>query len=242
MRLSVLVVDDDLATRLAISDYLEALGYSVIAANNGQEALSLLVQYQPQLIVADILMPEMDGYELVRRIRQKPEFRLLPVIFLSARAKTEERIRGYELGCDIYLPKPFELEELGVVVRSLLERYTLMSQASQMGHQSEVDSPHPSLDVSSQSHVSESWEGLEAETKHYAKTHNGSLAAECELSDRERQVLSWLVQGLSNPQIGDRLHLSPRTIEKYVSSLLRKTNTSKRAELVRFAIQHDLVD
>jgi DNA-binding NarL/FixJ family response regulator len=54
--------------------------------------------------------------------------------------------------------------------------------------------------------------------------------------------LSLLVQGLSNPQIGDRLHLSPRTIEKYVSSLLRKTNTSKRAELVRFAIQHDLVE
>lgn len=242
MRLSILVVDDDLATRLAISDYLEALGYSAIAANNGQEALSLLVQYQPQLVVADILMPEMDGYELVRCIRQKPEFRLLPVIFLSARTKTEERIRGYELGCDIYLPKPFELEELGVVVRSLLERYTLMSQASQMNHSEETTSHAESHSVAFHSHLDASWEGAHHHGKHHAQHQNGSSAAACALSDRECQVLARLVEGLSNPQIGDRLHLSPRTIEKYVSSLLRKTNTSKRAELVRFAIQHDLID
>ncbi|WP_071515095.1 DNA-binding response regulator [Geitlerinema sp. PCC 9228] len=242
MRLSILVVDDDLATRLAISDYLEALGYAAIAANNGQEALSLLVQYQPQLIVADILMPEMDGYELVRRVRQKPEFRLLPVIFLSARTKTEERIRGYELGCDIYLPKPFDLEELGVVVRSLLERYTLMSQASQMAHLEEGHSPSTTHVATGQSHESESGEGSQREAISPSQSVNGSLENGCHLSDRERQVLALLVEGLSNPQIGDRLYLSPRTIEKYVSSLLRKTNTSKRAELVRFALQQHLID
>ena len=71
-------------------------------------------------------MPAMDGYELVRRVRRQPPLRLLPVIFLTERTSTQERIKGYQLGCDAYLPKPFELEELGAVVRNLLERSQLI--------------------------------------------------------------------------------------------------------------------
>ncbi len=81
MALTILVADDDLGTRLSISDYLEAAGYFVISAENGREALKLVEVYQPHLIVTDITMPQMDGWELVRQIRQRPALRLLPVVF-----------------------------------------------------------------------------------------------------------------------------------------------------------------
>ncbi len=226
MPLTILVVDDDLGTRLCLSDYLEISGYLVIKAENGQQALDLVEKSQPHLIITDIAMPKMDGYELVRRVRARPSFRLLPVIFLTAHTSTQDRVKGYQLGCDIYLPKPFELVELGAVVRSLLERYALIAQAS----------PGPnSLPTNSKSLVTE-----KLSKSDYSETVSQSIIinSQISLTPREQEVLSLLLNGLSNVQIGDRLHLSPRTIEKYVSSLLRKTDTNNRAELVRFTMEN----
>lgn len=211
MPFTILVTDDDLGTRLAISDYLEMSGYSVLNASDGQEALAVVETYHPDLMVTDIVMPRLNGYELVKRIRQHPAFRLLPVIFLTSRNKTEERIQGYQSGGDIYLPKPFELAELGAAICSLLERSQRIS-----GYHLSSEDLH-SLDN--------------------AENPQSPL----NLSPRERDVLVLLTHGLSNAEIGTRLHLSPRTVEKYVSSLFRKTETSNRAELVGFAMKHRLV-
>ncbi len=238
MPLTILIADDDLGTRLSVSDYLEMLGYSVIVAENGQQALALVQQYQPHLIVTDIAMPEMDGYELVRRVRVRPEFRLLPVIFLTARTSTQERIRGYQLGCDNYLPKPFELEELGAVIRSLLERYAHFAQTTSLPNQSPVE-PTPDRD-SQQNSLSSPPESTELLVGR--STSRTSVADSFSFTQREQEVLNLLTDGLSNAKIGDRLHLSPRTIEKYVSNLLRKTDTNNRSELVRLAIENRLVD
>jgi DNA-binding NarL/FixJ family response regulator len=213
MPLTILVVDDDLGTRLSISDYLELSGYSVITAIDGQEALAMIQEYHPDLMVTDIVMPRINGYELVRRVRQIPEFRLLPVILLTARTRTQEKILGYESGCDLYLPKPFELEELGAAIRNRLERSQFIQSESRL--RQDVDFP------------TEPMEDFEIQRP---------------LTPREKQVLELLTHGLSNAEIGNQLHLSPRTVEKYVSSLLRKTETSNRAELVRFAMKHRLVE
>ncbi len=210
MPLAILVVDDDLGTRLCLSDYLEFSGYSVIKAENGQQALDLLDKSQPHLIVTDIAMPEMDGYELVRRVRARPTFRLLPVIFLTAHTSTEERVKGYQLGCDIYLPKPFELAELGAVVRSLLERSALIALASPTP--SSLSTSSPSSDTENLSKLNDS----------EAASQSVITNSQISLTEGEKQVLSLLLDGFSNAQIGDRLYLSPRTIEKYVSSLLKK--------------------
>jgi DNA-binding NarL/FixJ family response regulator len=222
MPLTILVADDDPGTCLAVSDYLELKGYSVIAVENGMKALDLVDRYRPHLLVTDVTMPQMDGYELVRRVRLKPEFRLLPVIFLTARSNTQERIRGYQLGGDAYLAKPFELEELGAVVRHLLERSQLIA-TEWRSHATLANSEtEPAIQPAAQSPDS----GQETP----------------DFTDREIEVLALLSEGLSNNQIGEQLHLSPRTIEKYVSSLLRKTETNNRAELVRYAMEHHLVD
>lgn len=214
MPLIILVADDNLGTRLSVSDYLEISGYSVITAEDGQQALSMIDRYHPHLIVTDINMPKLDGYELVRKVRQRPEFRLLPVVFLTERSSTEERIRGYQLGCDMYLPKPFEMQELSAVIRNLLERSQIIQSEWRFS----------SLEV----------------TRSQPQTPTSPNAFD--LTKREQQVLDLLTTGLSNGDIGNKLHLSARTVEKYVSSLLRKTETSNRAELVRFALENHLVE
>jgi len=211
MPLIIVVADDDLAIRLFVTEYLEMYGYSAIAAEDGQEALELVEAYRPHLLVTDIMMPRMDGYELVRQVRQRPEFRQLPVILLTERRSTEERIRGYELGCDLYLPKPFEINELGAIIRNLLHRK-----------------------------IDQSDSNLRASTTLLDKTK--TVLKECKLIKREQEVLDLITHGFSNAEIGDRLHLSARTIEKYVTSLLRKTTTSNRTELVRFAMEQHLVE
>lgn len=215
MPLTILVAEDDLGTRLSICDYLECSGYSVVSAENGKDAIALLETHQPHLLVTDVSMPLMDGYELVRQVRRRPALRLLPIVFLTGRTDTEERVRGYQLGCDVYLAKPFELPELGAVVRNLLDRSQMIETSWRSRQEFEIS------------------EGAERE----------KLVPDIDITftDREREVLTLLSDGLSNIQIGERLHLSSRTVEKHVSSLLRKTETSNRAELVRFAMEHHLV-
>jgi len=217
MSLIIVVADDDLPMRIFVSEYLEICGYSVFSAEDGQSALELVEKYHPHLLVTDILMPRMDGYQLVGLVRQRPEFRLLPVVFLTERNSTEERIRGYKLGCDSYLPKPFEIHELGAIIRNLLER----SQIIQTEWHQRMQSPTGSTNNNTTAQI-------------VLKTWN--------FSKREQEVLELITRGLSNGEIGDRLYLSARTIEKYVSNLLRKTETSNRAELVRIAIEQHLVD
>lgn len=236
MPLTILVVDDDLGTRLSISDFLELSGYSVVTANDGQEALSLVQEYQPDLMVTDIVMPRMNGYELVRQVRQYPDFRLLPIILLTARTKTQERILGYQSGCDLYLPKPFELEELAAAIRNLLARSQII--------QSEFRSSQQKSSDFALFATSEEILANEKETSRLSHVENKTQQSEWLelLTRRESQVLELLTHGFSNAEMGSKLYLSPRTVEKYVSSLLKKTATSNRAELVRFAIKHGLVE
>lgn len=227
MPLTILLAEDDEGTRLSICDYLELEGYSVILAQDGEEALCQILKYQPQLIVTDVEMPHLDGYSLIRKVRQQPSFRLLPVIFLTAHHDMEDRIKGYQLGCDAYLPKPFELQEIGAVVRNLLERSQLMQSA--WIHQIALNTAQERAMAAS------------GATATVESIPHPNLEPPPELTSREQDVLALISDGLSNAQIGDRLYLSPRTVEKYVSSLLRKTDTSNRAELVRFALDHHLV-
>lgn len=241
MSLTVLVVDDDLGIRVAIADYLELSGYLVIMAADGQEALVKLEQDLPHLLIADISMPRLNGHELVQLIRRRPMFRLLPVIFLTERTNVQDRIRGYEVGCDVYLPKPFELEELGVIVRSLLERSQLIETEWRMRMQLARQHEHHRVDGSSQSMPTQSQPTVQAPPPATLSVQSEESPLLEALTPREEEVLVFLAQGLSNNQIGEQLFLSPRTIEKHVSRLLRKTDTHNRAELLRFAIDHGLV-
>jgi DNA-binding NarL/FixJ family response regulator len=118
----LLVVDDDPNLVLLVKDYLEFRGYEVVAASNGLEALEVMRRSTPDLIICDVMMPEMDGYTFVQTLRSDRATDWIPVIFLSARGQTADRVRGLNTGADAYLVKPFEPEELVAQVEATLKR------------------------------------------------------------------------------------------------------------------------
>lgn len=118
----LLLIDDDPNLILLVKDYLEFRGYEVITAENGREALEVLSEDIPDMIICDIMMPEMDGYALVERVRQDPRTSWIPVLFLSAKGQSQDRVKGLSTGADVYMVKPFEPEELVAQVESSLKQ------------------------------------------------------------------------------------------------------------------------
>lgn len=121
-RTRILAVDDERSILDIIRRRLEPEGYEVITARDGEEALKVALEWEPDLAILDVIMPKMDGLELCRRMREHPSLSALPVLFLTSRESVEDRIRGFEAGADDYLPKPFDLRELSLRIRALLRR------------------------------------------------------------------------------------------------------------------------
>jgi DNA-binding NarL/FixJ family response regulator len=129
----LLLIDDDPNLITLVEDYLQFQGYSVITADNGKDALAILEHETPDLIICDIMMPEMDGYELVEQIRQDDRISWIPVLFLSAKGQTTDRVKGLNTGADVYLVKPFEPEELVAQVESSLKQAQRLMEKSSAG-------------------------------------------------------------------------------------------------------------
>lgn len=118
----LLLIDDDPNLILLVKDYLEFRGYQVTTAENGREALDMIEGQVPDMIICDVMMPEMDGYELVKHIRQDIRTNRIPVLFLSAKGQSYDRVKGLTEGADVYMVKPFEPEELVAQVESSLNQ------------------------------------------------------------------------------------------------------------------------
>lgn len=118
----LLVVDDEPNLLRAVAACLKAEDYEVSTARGGYEALLHLAQSVPDLIISDIRMPGMDGYKLARQLRASQRTALVPIVFLTAKDETADRIEGFRAGIDAYLTKPFEPDELIAVVRGILAR------------------------------------------------------------------------------------------------------------------------
>jgi DNA-binding NarL/FixJ family response regulator len=118
----LLLIDDDPNLILLVKDYLEFRGYEVITAENGREALEILEQDIPDMIICDVMMPEMDGYTFVEQVRQNERTSWIPVLFLSAKGQSADRVKGLNKGADVYMVKPFEPEELVAQVESSLKQ------------------------------------------------------------------------------------------------------------------------
>ncbi|MDX6409895.1 MAG: two-component system, OmpR family, alkaline phosphatase synthesis response regulator PhoP [Gaiellaceae bacterium] len=119
---SVLVVEDEASIASFVSLYLKNAGYEVRTASNGTEALASAQSEQPSLIVLDLMLPDIDGIEICRRLRQKSD---VPILMLTARDEDVDKIIGLEVGADDYMTKPFNPRELVARVKSILRRATL---------------------------------------------------------------------------------------------------------------------
>ncbi|MCX8061173.1 MAG: response regulator [Anaerolineales bacterium] len=118
----VLIVDDDLDTLRLVGLMLQRQGYQIIAASNGPQALVLAEKEKPHLILLDIMMPEMDGYEVARRVRANPITAAIPIIMFTAKSQVEDKVKGYEAGADDYITKPTQPRELFAKMRAVLSR------------------------------------------------------------------------------------------------------------------------
>src|SRR5665647_326096 len=120
----VLIVDDDENISEVIKMYLENSGYDTKVSHNGREAQEFFVQYKPDLVLLDIMLPSVDGIDVLKWIRKQSE---TPVIMLTAKGETFDKVLGLELGADDYIVKPFEPKEMVARVKAVLRRYNLES-------------------------------------------------------------------------------------------------------------------
>lgn len=127
----ILVVEDQDLLLMAIRDVLEMEGYRVVTAGDGVEGLEVMRTLAPDLIIADISMPRMDGYKFFEAVHARPEWVPIPFIFLTARAEKEDRLKGKAMGAEDYLVKPFDPQELLVVVRSRIGRAEAIREATE---------------------------------------------------------------------------------------------------------------
>ncbi|MCB9078305.1 MAG: response regulator transcription factor [Anaerolineaceae bacterium] len=126
---TILVVDDKASLRTMVQEYLTAEGYQVVIADNGRTALFVARQEKPDLILLDIMMPEMGGYEFMQKHKQERD---TPIILLTAKLEESDKVLGLELGADDYITKPFSMRELVARIRAVLRRAEKQAQPSEV--------------------------------------------------------------------------------------------------------------
>lgn len=119
---SILVIDDSQSNAQLLKIALESRGYEVVCAYTGQSALEIAVELHPAIIITDLRLPgsSLDGWTVIERFRDMPEFEHTPIIVTSVEVSPEDRLRAFDAGCDEYIPKPFKINEF----RSVIEKYT----------------------------------------------------------------------------------------------------------------------
>lgn len=224
----ILLVDDEPGLREAVQAYLEDSGFTVEAAANAIEGWEKLQRSTPNLVITDVMMPQVDGHQFLKQMRGDDRFKALPVVFLTARGMTSDRILGYQSGCDAYLSKPFDPDELVAMVSNLLDRRVAATVAAE-------GETHDIAEMARQ---------IAEIRKLLTEKGTGIITTpppiQIDLTPREQSVLNLVTEGLMNKEIAKRLETSVRNVEKYVSRLFTKTGTNSRTELVRYALEHGL--
>ncbi len=203
----LLVVDDEPNLLRAVAACLKAEDFEVSTARSGNEALMQLAESVPDLIISDIRMPGMDGYKLARQLRGSPRTALVPIVFLTAKDETADRIEGFRAGIDAYLTKPFEPAELIAVVKGILNR---------------VERTHSEI-----ARLVSSGNAQEAPV----------IFQDESLTEAESRVATAVSRGLSNKEIAAELEISVRTVENHISHILDKKGFSNRVEIARYVLE-----
>ena len=201
----IMVIDDEERLLLAIKRYLVTQGFQVIVCESGKTALDRLNNENIDLIVIDILMSNLNGYDLVKKLRTLPTTGHIPFIFLTAKGMTEDRIKGYKMGCKAYLAKPFDPEELVAIIDNIL-----------------CDKKN----IQNILNISNEIKKLRNDIYKFS-----SLEKYKNFTTREINILLGVSNGLTNKDIAHKLNISVRNVENYITRLLHKTKSTNRVIL-----------
>ncbi len=219
--MKILIAEDDVYTRSGLIEILENEGFSVVAASSGAEAVELYNTEKPDFLCLDIMMPEMNGYDVCRKIRSNDEN--IPVLFLSAKSEEIDKVVGLELGADDYIVKPFGVRELIARINSIYRRYEKAGDSRMTGD--------PSAQFSIGDIIVE---------PHELRGYRGNH--EIELTKREVTVLSHFSKNrgkvISRNELFDagwgvEYLPSSRSLDQFISQLRKKIETNpKRPEII----------
>ena len=225
----VLLVDDEPGLRTAVKAFLEDEGFQVTTANDGEDGWTQAQHLLPDVVITDVMMPRCDGYGLLKRLRGDERLGGTPVIFLTAKGMTADRIAGFTAGADDYIPKPFDPDELVARLRNVVRRQErLLAEAARFADADIGQMAKQITEIRSMLGTG----GVKKQAP----------ALAFDFTPREASVLQLVAEGLMNKEIARQLDTSIRNVEKYVSRLFIKTGTSSRTELVRHALEHGLVE
>ncbi|MBD8390346.1 response regulator transcription factor [Dysgonomonas sp. BGC7] len=214
MKIEVLLVEDEPALAMIVKDALEKREFHVTCAVNGNEGLELFHKKKPDIVVADIMMPKLDGFSMAQLIRQSDK--QTPILFLSAKSKTEDVVQGFEIGGNDYLKKPFGMEELIIRIKSLLNRVqseVALNKVYQIG--------------------SYSFDSLQQQLTHPSKTET--------LSHREAVILERLCANQNNivenkaillELWGDDSFFNTRSLHVFIVKLRKKLSEDQRIQII----------
>lgn len=211
MKSKILVIDDDVTLSSVVKELLSDRGFEVAVANSGDEGIAMAKDFKPDLILLDVMLPDFDGYTLCRVFRQGKNTAQIPVIMLTAKDKTEEKIAGLRTGADDYVSKPFNGDELAERIKTVLRR-TLQKSG---GGEEILKSGDIFVNV----------------TRHIAKIKNKSI----KLSPKEFELLSaflrkkgWVYdkQFLLEQIWGYTSTVNTRTVEKHIEMLRKKLGSA----------------
>lgn len=204
----ILIVDDTPDNLALLSDALDAAGYMVLVALDGNSALNRLQRRRPDLILLDALMPGLDGFETCRRIKQQPDTADIPVLFMTALTDSEHVVQGFEAGAIDYVTKPIHCAEVLARVASHLRTARILQATRQASQPIGLDDA-PAY---------------------------GTLSRRFQLTEREVEVLRWVSCGKTNKDIADILQLSPRTVNKHLEHVYIKLGVETRTAAMSVAL------
>ena len=204
----ILIIEDQASMRKNVAFILEMEGFKVCSAANGREGIDVAKTEKPDLILCDVMMPELDGYGVVQALRQDPAFATTPFIFLTAKSDRNDVRAGMNYGADDYLTKPIVHEELMAAVRSRLNRAGAVQQVIE-----EAGTFAPDFD------------------------NHAPLIAAFGLTPREAEVLAWVAQGKGNYDVGILLGMTERTVKQHVSSCFQKMGIENRSAATLMAVE-----
>lgn len=221
-KIKVLLVEDETTLAMIIKDTLDAQGFDITTAENGEEGLRTFFEVRPHVLVADVMMPKMDGFEMVKRIRKSDK--VTPVLFLTARSAINDVVEGFELGANDYLKKPFGMQELIVRIRALALRNSLLQQMSGLQGNKEGELLEIGLYTLNPTTQQLSFAGLAEE-----------------LSNRESEILRMLAENKSKvvetqdillKLWGDDSFFNSRSLQVFITKLRHKLNKDERIKII----------